>query len=53
MWHRGGVLGALRDESGKPNALVRGLALVVALCLAFPLTLLVLRLLERVLRAAY
>jgi hypothetical protein len=33
------VLGALRDDSGKPNVAVRGLALLVALLLGFPLTL--------------
>jgi hypothetical protein len=37
--HRGRVLGALRDDSGKPNVAVRGLALLVALLLGFPLTL--------------
>ncbi len=47
------MLGALRDDSGKPNAAVRGLALLVALLLAFPLTIWVVHLLRQAIDAAY
>ena len=43
MCHRGGVLGEMRDRSGGPNLLVRALALLLALVLAGPLTVLVLQ----------
>lgn len=33
------MLGALRDDSGKPTTAVRALALLVALLLGFPVTL--------------
>lgn len=47
------MLGSLRDSRGRPNALVKLLALVVALLLAGPLTLLVVRLVDGVLSALY
>ena len=47
------MLGSLRDSRGRPNALVKLLALVVALLLAGPLTLLVVRLVDGVLSAVY
>lgn len=34
------MLGVLRDDSGRPRAAMRGLALLVALLLGLPLTLL-------------
>ncbi len=52
MCHPGGVLGQMRDRSGGPNFGVRLLALVVALLLAGPLTLLVLQAAARVLDLA-
>lgn len=53
LCHRGAVLGALRDDSGKPNAAVRGIALLVALLLAFPLTVWVIHLARGAIDAAY
>jgi hypothetical protein len=43
-WEAGTVLTALRDRRGRPNLRVRLLALVLALLLAGPLTVLVARL---------
>jgi hypothetical protein len=45
------VLSSLRGEDGRPRARVRLLALVIALLLAGPLTVLVVRLLVGVVRA--
>ena len=47
LCHRGRVLGEMRDRSGGPNLLVRALALLLALVLAGPLTVAVLRGLAR------
>ena len=47
------MLGSLRDSRGRPNALVKLLALVVALLLAGPLTMLVVRVVDGVLSALY
>lgn len=47
------MIGGLRNESGKPSAAVRGLALLVALLLAFPLTIWVLHLARGAIDAAY
>jgi hypothetical protein len=47
------VLGALRDSRGRPNAVVKLLALVVALLLAGPLTMLVVRVVTGALDAVY
>ncbi|MFP5218597.1 MAG: hypothetical protein ACLGIG_02510 [Actinomycetes bacterium] len=47
------MLSGLRDSRGRPNLLVRVLALVVALLLAYPVTLAVLRVVDRVLSAIY
>ena len=52
MCHRGRVLGEMRDRSGGPNLLVRALALLLALVLAGPLTVAVLRGLSRALGLA-
>lgn len=46
--YAGRVLGSLRDSSGRPNRTVRLLAVVVALLLAGPLTVLILQGLARV-----
>jgi len=43
LCHGGPVLGEMRDRSGGPRLLVRALALLLALVLAGPLTVLVLR----------
>ena len=43
LCHRGRVLGEMRDRSGGPNLLVRALALLLALVLAGPLTVAVVR----------
>lgn len=51
--YAGGVLSGLRDSRGRPNLLVRVLALVVALLLAGPLTFAVVRLVDGVLSAVY
>lgn len=47
------MLNGLRDSSGRPNLLVKALALVVALLLAGPLTVAVVRLVDGVLSAIY
>jgi len=47
------VLSGLRDPRGRPNLLVRLLALVVALLLAYPVTVVVVRAVGRVLSAVY
>ncbi len=47
LCHRGGVLNGMRDRSGAPNLRVRALALVLALLLAGPLTVLLVRALLR------
>jgi hypothetical protein len=47
------VLSGLRDHSGRPNTTVRVLAVVLALMLAGPLTILVLRLLAGVVGSLY
>lgn len=47
------VLNGLRDPSGRPNLRVRVLAVVLALLLAGPLTVLVVRLLSGVVDALY
>jgi hypothetical protein len=47
------VLSGLRDDRGRPNARVRVLAVLLALLLAGPLTLLVARVLSSVLGALY
>jgi hypothetical protein len=47
------VLNGLRDERGRPNARVKLLAVVVALMLAGPLTILVLQALVRLLGSLY
>ena len=43
MCHRVQVLSDMRNRSGAPNALMRALALLLALLLAGPLTVLVVR----------
>lgn len=43
LCNRGGVLSEMRDGSGAPNRVMRALALLLALLLAGPLTVLVLR----------
>jgi hypothetical protein len=50
--HAGGVLSSMRDSSGRPNGRVRALAIVVALLLAAPITVAVLRGAAAVVRAA-
>ena len=52
LCHPGAVLSSLRDRDGGPKVRVRLLALVVALLLAGPLTLLLLRAAARVLDLA-
>jgi hypothetical protein len=47
------VLSGLRDERGRPNGRVRLLAIVLALMLAGPLTILVVRTLVNLLGALY
>ena len=47
------MLRSLRDRDGRPNGLARALGLLVALLLAFPLTALVLRLLDGLISALY
>ena len=47
------MLRSLRGRDGRPNGLARALGVVVALLLAFPLTALVLRVLDGVLSALY
>ncbi len=47
------VLGQLRDDRGRPNLRVRLLACLLALVLAGPLTLLVVRVVDGVLSALY
>jgi hypothetical protein len=47
------VLSGLRDERGRPNTRVRVLAIVVALLLAGPLTVVVLRMLTGLVSALY
>ena len=42
-WHAGRVLSGMRGRDGGPNWAIRGLALVVALLLAGPLTVYVFR----------
>jgi hypothetical protein len=49
----GSVLSALRDRNGRPNLRVKLLALVVALMLAGPLTVLVVRLVAGAVDALY
>lgn len=52
LWDGGEVLSEMRDRSGAPNPLVRGLALLLALLLAAPLTVLVVRAAAKVLGVA-
>ena len=47
------MLRALRGRDGRPNLLARVLGITVALLLAGPLTLLVVRVVDRVLSALY
>lgn len=47
------MLSALRDSSGRPNLRVRVLAIVVALMLAGPLTVLAVRVLAAIVDALY
>ncbi len=49
----GGVLSRMRDERGRPNGRVKLLALVLALLLAGPLTVLVVRALVGLVGALY
>jgi hypothetical protein len=51
-WHPGAVLSQMRDKQGRPNLGVRALAVLVALLLAGPLTLLVIDVVQRVLDLA-
>jgi hypothetical protein len=52
LWHSGGVLSEMRNSRGGPNWGMRLLAIVLALLLAGPLTVLVLQGALRVLDAA-
>lgn len=52
LCHPGGVLSSMRDSRGGPNLGIKLLAIVVALLLAGPLTLLVLRAAAKVLDLA-
>ena len=47
------MLGSLRDSRGRPNGLVKLLAVLVALVLAGPLTVFVVRFVDGVLSAIY
>lgn len=53
MCHPGRVLSALRGRDGRPNALARLLGVVVALLLAGPLTVLVVRVVSGLVDAVY
>lgn len=48
----GGMLGSMRDRSGGPNLAIKLLAILVALLLAGPLTILVIRAAAKVLDLA-
>jgi len=52
-WHPGAVLTEMRDRRGGPNRLMRAVALLLALLLAGPLTVLLLTGLVRVVSAAF
>ena len=51
-WHAGTVLSGMRSRDGSPNWVIRGLALLVALLLAGPLTVYVFRAVARLLSYA-
>ena len=51
--HAGVVLSEMRNRSGGPNWVLRGLAVLLALALAGPLTLYLLQGLSALLRAAF